>query len=79
MNLFDIAYVTRGASTHCQDHVAAVDLGPAAVLIVADGAGGVAGGEQTSRLVVGRLERHARTTYDVIHPMPWVTMLLTAG
>jgi Protein phosphatase 2C len=75
MSSFDIAYLTRGASTHCQDHVAAVDLGPAAVLIVADGAGGVAGGEHTSRLVVERLERHARMAYDVVDPMPWVTIL----
>lgn len=70
-----LACLTRGAGVPCQDYAAAIDLGHAVILVVADGAGGVAGSEHAAQLVVERIERHARSATDVIDPVPWVRLL----
>ena len=54
-----------------QDRLAVVELPDAAVLIVADGAGGTSGGSEAAQQAVDTLSRHARDPHGPTDPASW--------
>lgn len=73
----DIQFACRaiGAAPTCQDRAAVFMSRNALVLVVADGAGGIAGGEHAAESLVRRVEAHASSVAEAIDPMGWLTIL----
>jgi serine/threonine protein phosphatase PrpC len=73
----DIQFASRavGSAAACQDRAGVFMSRNALVLVVADGAGGVARGEHAAEALVRQVEAHAASVAEAIDPIAWVTVL----
>ncbi len=73
----DIQFASRavGSAATCQDRAGVFMSRNALILVVADGAGGVTGGEHAAESLVRRVETHAASVAEAIDPIGWVTLL----
>src|SRR5581483_5128032 len=64
MNGFETTSVTVAQQRRCQDRVKVLDFADGVVIIVADGAGGMGGGEQAAETVIREVTASASLDHD---------------
>lgn len=69
------ARIIEGWRKTCQDRAEAFERGSAAVLVVADGAGGTGGGGEAAELVVDRVRRVVEAGQRLVDPKHWCEVL----